>query len=239
MLIEWTIEAVLIITAIRAGVRLLARKRAGTGEQLDLETELRSLVPANRRPIATLALLALLTIGALAQAIWPGTLKVLRNDPLNPDWWRPLTAPFVQDGGVAGAIFNLVTAAVVMALAEWYWGGLLALGIWAVGAWAPVGAIAALAGYRVAAGNVDAYTAGSSGATYFTAATLCAALICGGTGRDRLIGLVGPAIGVASWLGLGDGHGVMFTAGVILGIALWAVVRMSGRPAQPNRQRSG
>lgn len=229
MIIERTIEAVLILAAIRAGIRLLARKRAVTSEELNLEKELRGLATAKRLPIATLVLLVLLTIGALAEVIWPGTLNVLRNDPSNPDWWRPLTAPFVQDDGVIGAIFNLVTAAAVMALAEWYWGGLLALGIWAIGAWAPIGAVAALAGYRVAAANTDAYTAGSSGATYFTAATLCAALLCAGTGRDRLIGLVGPVIGLASWLGLGDGHGLLFTAGVIVGVALWVIVRLTGR----------
>ena len=239
MLIERAIEAVLIITAIRAGVRLLARRRAGTGEELDLEQELRGLVPASRLPIAALVLLVLLTIGALTEMIWPGALDVLRNDSSNPGWWRPLTAPFVQDDGVAGAIFNLVTAGVVLALAEWHWGGPLALGIWAIGAWAPIGSVAALVGYRVAADDVDAYTAGSSGATYFTAATLCAALICAGTGRDRLIGFVGPAIGVACWLGLGDGHGLMFTAGAILGVALWAVVRMVGSAPDPDRQRPG
>lgn len=238
MIIERTIEAVLILLAIRAGVRLLARERADTREELDLEKELRGLASAKRLPIAALVLLVLLTIGALAEVIWPGTLNVLRNDPSNSDWWRPLTAPFVQDDGVIGAIFNLVTAAAVMALGEWYGGGLLALGIWAIGAWAPMGAVAALAGYRVAAANTDAYTAGSSGATYFTAATLCAALICAGTGRDRLIGLVGPVIGVISWLALGDGHGLLFTAGVIVGVVLWVIVRLIGRLSRGSGSRN-
>ena len=64
--------------------------------------------------------------------------------------------------------------------------------------------------YHVSAGDVAAVPPGSSGATYFAAATLSAALVVRGTGRRRLLGLAGPAIAAALWVTANDGHSVVF-----------------------------
>jgi hypothetical protein len=90
------------------------------------------------------------------------------------------------------------------------------------GAWAPVGDVANLAGYHVSAASASAYSAGSSGATYFTAATLCAALLCCGAGRARLAGLAGPVIALVMWFTTNDGHGVLFVEGFAGGLLLQA-----------------
>jgi hypothetical protein len=124
--------------------------------------------------------------------------------------------------GVIGALFNVISAAIVLAMAEWQWGRLTAAAIWLIGAWAPVGDVAQLAGYKVSAANVAAYSAGSSGATYFTAATLCAALLWTAAGRTRLLGLAAPAIAAVMWIVTNDGHGVLFIEGFVLGLLLLA-----------------
>ncbi len=38
-------------------------------------------------------------------------------------YWRLLTSELVQDGGVQGAIYNLVTLAIIATFAGWFWGG--------------------------------------------------------------------------------------------------------------------
>jgi hypothetical protein len=72
---------------------------------------------------------ALLAAGGVLQAIWPGALAALRQEP-HGAWGRTFTAPFVQTGGgLAGTLFNIVTAAIIVALAEWQWGRLVAAAI--------------------------------------------------------------------------------------------------------------
>ena len=80
-------------------------------------------------------------------------------------------------------------------------------------------ALGSVIGYHVSAGDVAAYSAGTSGATYFAAATLSAALVIRGTGRG-LLGLAGPAIAAALWVTANDGHGVVFVEGFAVGLVL-------------------
>jgi hypothetical protein len=62
-------------------------------------------------------------------------------------------------------------------------------------------------------GQHRAYSAGSSGATYFTAATLCAALVM--------------------WITTNDGHGVLFIEGFVLGLLLRAALLALRVPSPP------
>lgn len=238
MVVERIAEALLVVIALRAGIRVAASaRRGGSTRGLGLEGEIRTLVVKPRMPITAIVITGLLVAGALTQVLVPGAFDALRNDA-GGGWWRAFTAAFVQDGGVLGAIFNIVTAAVVLTLAEWYWGHLLAAGVWLLGAWAPVGELAGLVGYHVASTDVSAYSAGSSGATYFAAATLSAALVLGGTGRERLLGLIAPAFALVLWVVLDDGHGVLFVEGGMLGALLWCVVRLpASPPLRPGRRR--
>jgi hypothetical protein len=218
MIIERVLEAVLFVVAAKTAIALFS---APDEPALVLGRRL----SRRRLPVAAIVITAALIAGCLLEVAWPGALSALRAGPASA-WWHVFTAPFVQDGGVAGALFNIVTAAIIVALAEWQWGRLIATAIWLTAAWAPIGHLAGLAGYHVSAANATAYTAGSSGATYFTAGTLCTALVCSGAGRARLLGLVAPAIALVMWIATNDGHGVVFTEGFVLGALLWAALRV-------------
>ncbi|TQS45275.1 hypothetical protein [Cryptosporangium phraense] len=63
--------------------------------------------------VGTMALVA----GLVLQASWDGAFAALADDPAKVGWWRPFTAVFLQNGGFVGVAFNLVTAAIVLALA--------------------------------------------------------------------------------------------------------------------------
>jgi hypothetical protein len=217
LIIERVLEGVLIAVAAQAGIRWLSVP----DEQVSALT--RRLV-RRRLPVVAIVITALLAVGCLAEAAWPGTLDALRQEPSGA-WWRSFTAPFVQTGGgVVGAVFNVASAAIILALAEWQWGRVVTAAAWLTGAWAPIGDVAKLAGYHVPTASASAYSAGSSGATYFTSALLCAALLCAGVGYTRLLGLVGPVIALVMWIATNDGHGVVFTEGFVLGMLLWAAL---------------
>jgi hypothetical protein len=173
IVVERVLEALLFVVAAQAGRRLF-----GPADE-PVPALVRRLI-RRRLPVTAIVITALLAAGGLLQVAWPGALDALQRQP-HGAWWRTFTAPFVQTGGgLAGALFNIASAAIILALAEWQWGRLAAAAVWLTGAWAPVGDVARLAGYHVAAANTAAYSAGSSGATYFTAATLSAALLCAG-----------------------------------------------------------
>jgi hypothetical protein len=216
MIIERVLEGVLFVVAMNTGVNLLGP------EKMDGGVSVLTMLRSHRFPVTAVVVSAALCLGSLLELFWSGALDALRNDP-SGQWWRVLTAPFVQDG-IAGGVFNIVSAAVIVALAEWYWGRLISAGVWLLGAWAPVGKVAGLFGYHVSAHKVTVYTAGSSGATYFTAGTLCAALLLSGIGRNRLLGLVGPAIALVMWAGFNDGHGVLFFEGFVAGLVMFCLV---------------
>lgn len=225
MIVERVFEAVVILVAIRTAMNLLA-----------MPDDLRSLttdVRARWIPVSAVVITAALLGGARLQLLWPGAEHTLSRN--GDHGWQVFTAPFVQDG-VAGAIFNVVTASIVVALAAWVWGEWTAAAIWLVGAWAPVGDLAHLAGYHVATDNTVAYSAGSSGATYFTAGTLCAAMLVWASGRRRWLGLIAPAVGLVLWFGLDDGHGVVTTEGFVLGLVLSLVYRLIAARARQVRR---
>lgn len=86
----------------------------------------------------------------LSQFVFGGVLGQLQRRPagLHGDWWRTGTALLVQDGGVFGAVSNLLFLAVIGIAAEqivtrWQWLagylGAAAVGEFAGYAWQPVG----------------------------------------------------------------------------------------------------
>ena len=205
-MLERMLEGALIVVALRAGAEF-----CGFGEP--------SPRP-RRRPVVAAVFGVVLIAGFVVGLAVPGAVAALADTPGVVGWWRPFTAPFVQDSGVVGGAFNVVSATIVIALLEWTWGRALAAGAWLAGAWGLCAALGRVVGYHVSAGDVAAYRAGSSGATYFAAATLSAALVIHGTGRRRLLGLAGPAIAAALWVTANDGHGVVFVEGFAVGLVL-------------------
>ncbi|HEX6469167.1 MAG TPA: hypothetical protein VF069_08735 [Streptosporangiaceae bacterium] len=73
-----------------------------------------------RFPSTTVAVLAVTALTNLFQFVVPGMLQHLQRTPagLHGDWWRTVTALFVQDGGVFGTLSNLAFLALIGALAE-------------------------------------------------------------------------------------------------------------------------
>jgi hypothetical protein len=226
MILGRVLETVLIAVAINTGLQVFQSHRPPGTPELSIA----ELVRARRWPVVAVVVTAALVAGATAQALHPGTLAALREDSSAHQWWRAFTSPFVQDSGPIGVVFNIVSAAVVVALAEWFWGRWMAAAIWLAGAWAPIGDLAHLAGYRVSPSDITVYGAGSSGAAYFTAGTLCAALLLAGRGRDRLLALIGPAVAAVMWAVSNDGHGVIFLAGAAIGLVTAAVVAVTRIP---------
>ncbi len=113
-------------------------------------------------PWATLLLIVAIGIPTTLQFFLPSILMLFRRDTsafLAGDWWRVLTPHFVQDGGVIGSIFNLLSLLLVGSVAEHLWGRIRWLTIFFLGgisseiislAWQPVGAGNSLANFSLA-----------------------------------------------------------------------------------------
>ena len=125
-----------------------------------------------RFPVVTAVVFAVTaTVSVLGLAL-PSLLATLERAPagLHGDWWRTFTALFVQDGGAAGTLSNLLFLLVMGALAEqflerWRWlvcyfGAGLA-GELAGYAWQPHGAGNSVAVCGLAGALVVALLAGS------------------------------------------------------------------------------
>nr|WP_051789728.1 hypothetical protein [Streptomyces sp. NRRL S-1022] len=179
-----------------------------------------------RRPVPWGAVvLTALAVGAvLLQKAWPGAMDALDSDPRRTGWWRVVTSVFMQNGGIFGALWNIATLAVVSALAQWFWRWPLTLTLFAAGILLPQH-IDALFG-ETARSTDPRNFAGSSGATYFLAATLAAGLVLTSTApRERLLAVSVPAAGLAMWLAQDNGHGLVAGYGFALGLAVLPVAR--------------
>ncbi len=137
-------------------------------------------------------------------------------------WWREFASVFMQNGGLFGDLWNLVTLAAVAALAQWYWGGALTLVLFLLGIVLP-GRIDGLLGLGDGPSTDPRNFAGSSGATYFLGATLALAFLTR-TRVPKEIALAAgvPVLGLAMWLAQDNGHGLVS----VYGFALAAVVRV-------------
>ncbi len=190
-------------------------------------------------PPVAVALTALAVAGIVLQLSWPGATDALDDDPARPGWWRGLTSVFLQNGGVVGDAFNLVTLAAVVALASWFWGGRWTLVLFVCGAVVPSHLSGLL--FATSPSTDPRNFVGSSGATYFLAATLAAALLL--TARDRrerLLALAVPVLGVATFVAQGNAHGLVTVYGFVLGLLLGLAVRRTREApglAAPRRPR--
>jgi membrane associated rhomboid family serine protease len=208
--------------------------------------------PGGRLPVATLAVFAVTATCSILQFPFPALLSSLRRDPAAlaaGQWWRVVTPLAVQDGGVAGTIFNLLFLAVLGTLAERLLGSrrwLLLYGLGglvgeAVGyAWDPNGAgnsvaLCGLAGAVLAMallrpGRVPAPTLAvaaifAGAVTQFWPLTVAVAVVAfpASRARPRLAGRIAGVLGVlvaATLLALRDVHGAALAAGLAAGAVL-------------------
>jgi membrane associated rhomboid family serine protease len=118
---------------------------------------------ARQLPQATLLMLLAVAVPTTLQFFFPSVLTLFERDYMRflaGDWWRLITPLFVQDGGISGSIFNLVSLLLVGSAAEQLWGSRRWLIIWFIGgvlseiiafAWQPVGAGNSVANFSLAA----------------------------------------------------------------------------------------
>lgn len=169
--------------------------------------------PARRVPWATVVLLVAVGAVSALQFAVPGLLPALRRDAAQVaagEWWRLGTSFFVQDGGVAGTVFNLVALLLVGAVAEFLWGARRWLLIFFAGGLAAN--LVALAWQPVGAGN--------SIATMSLAGSICVYCLRRHAARpEALIAAAALGAGAALVL-LRDIHGAAMLAGAVLGLLL-------------------
>ncbi|MFF5029955.1 hypothetical protein ACFY2J_37890 [Streptomyces collinus] len=190
--------------------------------------------PIRRRPFpwAAAALTAVAVAAVLLQVTWPGAMDALDSDPRRSGWWRVVTSVFMQNGGILGGAWNILTLAAIAALAQWFWRWPLMLALFAAGVLLPQ-QIDALFG-ETARSTDPRNFAGSSGATYFLAATLAAGvLLTSSATKDRLLAASVPAAGLAMWLAQDNGHGLVACYGFVLGLAVLATTRRLTADAGP------
>ncbi|KAA2261127.1 hypothetical protein F0L68_18575 [Solihabitans fulvus] len=185
-------------------------------------------VQQRRIPWFAVGLTVVAIAGVVLQLCWGGAMDALDSDPSKAGWWRVLTSVFMQNGGVFGTAYNLATIAVIAALAEWFWGGWLMLALFLAGDLLPqtIGSL-----FGETASTDPRNFAGSSGSTYFLAATLAGALLLRNRGRGSvLLALAVPALGLAMWFAQENGHGLVSVYGFVLGLIVWALGRRVIRP---------
>ncbi|ATL32520.1 hypothetical protein [Streptomyces formicae] len=183
-------------------------------------------------PYAALALAAVAVGAVVLQLSWSGAMDTLDGDPHEPGWWRVVTSVFMQNGGVFGTVWNIATLAVIAALAQWFWGGPLMLALFAGGILLPQ-RIDALFGESAPSTDPRNF-AGSSGATYFLAATLAAGLVLSSTDpKARLMAVGVPVAGLTMWLAQENGHGLVACYGFVLGAVVLPLARRSPRALLP------
>ncbi|MGW9045863.1 hypothetical protein ACWGQL_25365 [Streptomyces lydicus] len=176
-------------------------------------------------PWVAVGLTVLAVAGVVLQLCWSGAMAALDQDPAKSGWWRVFTSVFMQNGGVAGTLWNIATLAFVGALAQWLWGGPLTALLFVAGILLPEH-IDALLGLGGGPSTDPRNFAGSSGATYFLGATLALALLMRTRERKQQALAVGvPILGLLMWFVQENGHGMVAVYGFALGALAWAARR--------------
>jgi hypothetical protein len=187
------------------------------------------------------ALWGLVAVPSLLQFAFPAVYDVLHRDSAlvrdGGQWWRPYTSFLVQDGGVSGTAFNLVTLAVVALVAMRVWGPRFTAGIWA-GATVLYSVPVFLTPMEPGGGN--------SGLTFTLAASFAGLAVVAAPGWPSWLAAAAIAADGALVLALGDLHGVPMICGVAIGVGLGLARRRVshvdnfgkiGKPAGDGRPR--
>jgi membrane associated rhomboid family serine protease len=184
--------AVVLATAFAAGIRPLPT------------------LQQRRWPWATTVGLLIIGLPTLAQfTVAPSLLQGLeRNWTLigQGQVWRLLTSLVVQDGGIAGAIFNLVALAMIGFAAEKAWGAKRWIVI------AVTGALGAQLWGKV----VQPIGGGNSVMVFSLAASIAVLAVLRGAAVQRILGLI-SLVGAVVLLIIGDIHGAAAAIGAVLG----------------------
>ena len=202
--------AVLLAAAVRAGIGIIAQRDSDGGRRI---------------PVATITALVVVGVPTLLQLIAiPSLLGYLERDRTaigDGQVWRLVTSLVVQDGGLAGAVFNLVSLAVVGVVAERVWGA---------ARWAVVALASGVAG-QLWGLVVQPVGAGNSVAVFGLAASVAAVTLASGNLATRISAAVSLLVTVTLLLA-GDIHGGAAAVGAALGLILAWIDRRALLQAQ-------
>lgn len=164
-------------------------------------------------PFITFLLLLLVGIPSSLQIFFTAMLSALQRDYsrfIAGEWWRLVTPLVVQDGGISGALFNLVSLFLVGSIAEQLWGKRNTVLLFIVGG--IIGQVVAFAWQPTGAGN--------SVANFSLAASIAVACLLRQSSRIVRIA-ASLALGAdAVLVVLHDIHGAAALAGALLAFAL-------------------
>jgi hypothetical protein len=202
-----TVNAVLYVIVLACAVRAGAVLVGG-----DIARVLR------HPPVAAVVLWLIVAIPSLLQFAFPGLLRALERDPdqirQHGQWWRLFTSAVVQDGGVAGTVFNLVILAIVAVVAIRAWGSLRGLIIFAVG----------VVGFDLATTFAwPSVGAGNSAATFTLAASVTGLAVV--KVRERAVVVLGALTAGCGLflLALRDAHGSAMVGRLVIGVLVGAI----------------
>jgi membrane associated rhomboid family serine protease len=161
--------------------------------------------------VTSLVLVPFVAIPTLLQLAIPRLYHGLAGIPSltlqHHEYWRLLTAVTVQDGGLVGAMFNLVALVFITLVADRVWGWRKAIAIFVVAAVA-LNLVGVLFGAEVA---------GNSGATFVLATSMVGAYLIARRPKGKLWeALACAAIGIFL-SAFQNPHGYAIVAGVIAG----------------------
>jgi rhomboid protease GluP len=202
--------------------------RTGSDDVIRRFTCTSALSPTTAVAMGYSVTLLVIGIPTLAQfTVAPWLLEDLQRD-----WtligggqvWRLLTSLVVQDGGLAGTIFNLVALAAIGVSGEQVWG-------WK--RWTVI-ALAAGVGAEFWGKIVEPVGAGNSVVVFGLAASVAVMAVRRGVGVQRLLGLI-SLLGAGLLLIIGDIHGGAATIGALVGLAFSSANK---NPKSPADQRT-
>lgn len=164
--------------------------------------------------IATWVVVPLVALPSLLQIPFPALFSWLSGQPdlfiHYHEYWRLVTAMLVQDGGVIGTLFNLISLILIVPLADTIWG------------WKKTILIFFASGIVLDALSIlfGAVSSGSSGATFTLATSIAGAyILLNRPSALYLLALFPVVIGLALTM-LGNAHGYAMLAGVLIGLLL-------------------
>jgi membrane associated rhomboid family serine protease len=201
-----TLSIALDLVVLAVGLQIAARLR-----------------PVNRRfPVVALFATIVIGVPSLLQYAFPAIGDALSRRPaleLSGQWWRVVTALLAQDGGLAGAVFNLIVVAVVVTLGERAWGRWRAI-ILFLGPSILLNLLAV------------AWNASGGGSSFASDGLLLSMCALGVLTLRRPLVIACAAIALVSGIVLvaaNDAHGVAMLLGAALGL-LFGYSRRSARP---------
>lgn len=164
-------------------------------------------------PKATILLLLAIGVPTMLQCFFPPILPALERNYrrfVDGEWWRLITPLFVQDGGISGSIFNLVSLLFMAHVGERVWGSVRCIAIFF--GCGVLSEVVALSWQPIGAGN--------SVANFGLAASVAVvALIYARQRSIRFLACIGLGAGLILLL-LRDIHGAATIIGAIVGLML-------------------